>query len=170
MPKKKIKKPWSILVALILAIIVGSFIDQQTKILGITPYRVFDVVGTLFINALTLVVVPLVSSSIITGVARIASEAQFGKIGLRTFGYFALTNSVAILIGYFLVKLIAPGSGVQSSFLSVVSPESLQAAKEGVFTSLILEIIPSNVLAAFAKGNMLGLIFFSLIFGYALRL
>lgn len=156
------------MIALVLAIIVGHLIDQNTRILGISPYAVFDVAGTLFINALTLVVVPLVSSSIITGVARIASEAQFGRIGLRTFGYFALTNAVGICIGFFLIQLFHPGTGMTTSLSANLSPESLQAAKNGLFGSLILEIIPSNILAAFAKGNMLGLIFFSLIFGYAI--
>ncbi len=168
MPMRKTKKPWSILIALLLAVVVGSLISSETRILGISPYHVFEVVGTLFINALTLVVVPLVSSSIILGVARIASEAQFGRIGLRTFGYFSLTNGVAILIGYLFVQLVRPGSSVVASLSNAVSPESLQAAKEGIFSTLLLEIIPPNILAAFAKGNMLGLIFFSLIFGYAI--
>lgn len=168
MAKKIAKKPWSILIALALALIVGSLIDQNTRIIGISPYKVFDVAGTLFINALTLVVVPLVSSSIITGVARIASESQFGRIGLRTFGYFALTNAAGILIGYFIVQLISPGSGFYSTLTNTLSQASISKANEGVFSSLILEIIPPNILAAFAKGNMLGLIFFSLIFGYAI--
>jgi len=166
MAKRKMKKPWSILIALALAVFVGSIIDKQTRIWGISPYHVFEVLGTLFINALTLVVVPLVSSSIITGVARIASESQFGRIGLRTFLYFFLTNLVGILIGFSVASLFSPGSGV--SMTNILSAETIQTANSGVFTDLILEIIPSNILAAFAKGNMLGLIFFSLLFGYAI--
>ncbi|NGX47268.1 MAG: Proton glutamate symport protein [Chlamydiae bacterium] len=166
MTKRSAKKPWGILIALTLAVFVGSIINKETQILGISPYYVFDVLGTLFINALTLVVVPLVSSSIITGVARIASESQFGRLGLRTFLYFLLTNFVGILIGFSVANLFSPGSGVQMT--NVLAPQSIQAAKTGVFSELILEIIPSNILAAFAKGNMLGLIFFSLIFGYAI--
>lgn len=160
------KKPWSILIALALAVFVGSIIDKQTRFWGISPYHVFDVLGTLFINALTLVVVPLVSSSIITGVARIASESQFGRLGLRTFFCFFLTNLVGILIGFSVASLFSPGSGV--SMANMLTPESIQTANSGVFSDLILEIIPSNILAAFAKGNMLGLIFFSLLFGYAI--
>ncbi|NGX59582.1 MAG: Proton glutamate symport protein [Chlamydiae bacterium] len=166
MAKKKIKKPWSILIALALAVFIGSIISQDTIIFGISPYRIFDVLGSLFINALTLVVVPLVSSSIITGVARIASESQFGRLGLRTFGYFLLLNFSAILIGFFVASFLTPGSGIQIP--SALPPESVQMAETGVFGDLLLEIIPPNILAAFAKGNMLGLIFFSLIFGYAI--
>ncbi|MDN3506432.1 MAG: dicarboxylate/amino acid:cation symporter [Simkaniaceae bacterium] len=166
MSKRKMKKPWSILIALALAVFVGAIIDKETRIWGISPYHVFDVVGTLFINALTLVVVPLVSSSIIIGVARIASESQFGRLGLRTFFYFFLTNFVGILIGFSIVSLFSPGSGISIS--NVLASDSIQTANTGLFSDLILEIIPSNILAAFAKGNMLGLIFFSLLFGYAI--
>jgi len=166
MAKRIVRKPWSILLALTLAAVVGALIEPQTILWGIPLYKVFDLMGTLFINALTLVVVPLVSTSIITGVARIASESQFGRLGLRTFLYFLLTNFAGVMIGFFVARLFTPGSGVSipSSFI----PESLQTAKSGLFTDLVLEIIPSNILAAFAKGNMLGLIFFSLIFGYAI--
>lgn len=166
MAKKKTKKPWSVLIALALALFVGSIIDKQTIIFGISPYHIFDVFGTLFINALTLVVVPLVTSSIITGVARIASEAQFGRLGLITFFCFFITNLAGVLIGFTIANLFIPGGGVQIA--STIPQETIQAAKGGVFSELILEIIPSNILAAFAKGNMLGLIFFSLIFGYAI--
>lgn len=166
MAKKKTKKPWSILIALVLAAFVGSIIDKNTVILGIAPYRMFDILGRLFINALTLVVVPLVSSSIIIGVARIASESQFGRLGLRVFLSFFATNFAAILIAFATSSLFIPGSGVPLT--PALAAENLKLAKGGAFTDLILEVIPSNILAAFAKGNMLGLIFFSLIFGYAI--
>ncbi len=168
MSKKRARSPWIILFAIALAAVVGYFITPDTRLLGISLYRVLDIGGTLFINALTLVVVPLVSSSIITGVARIASEAQFGRIGSLTFGYFALTNAIGIAVGFFFVQLFGPGLTVSSSFGSILNPNSLALAQDGLFTNLILEIIPPNILAAFAKGNMLGLIFFSLIFGYAI--
>lgn len=166
MAKKKIKKPWSILIALALAAFVGSIIDSNTVILGVVPYKVFDVIGRLFINALTLVVVPLVASSIIIGVARIASESQFGRLGLRVFLSFFATNLSAILIAFAIGTLFMPGLGVPLT--ASLPTENLQLTKGGAFTDVILEIIPSNILAAFAKGNMLGLIFFSLIFGYAI--
>jgi len=136
MTKKKVKKPWSIFIALALAIFVGAIIDQKTRVLGISPYRLFDVLGTLFINALTLVVVPLVSSSIITGVARIASESQFGRLGIRTFSFFLITNLIAILIGFALANLFLPGQGVQMA--NILTPETIQAAKNGMFSHLIL--------------------------------
>jgi len=168
MQKRQLKKTWFILIALALAIFVGSIITKETIFLGIHLYKVFDVLGTLFINALTLVVVPLVASSIIMGVARIASEAQFGRLGAKTFFLFLATNLIAIIIGMVIVGLFQPGSAVHIATSQFAQPENINLAKSGMFTKLILEIIPSNILAAFAKGNMLGLIFFSLLFGYAI--
>lgn len=168
MPKRQVKKPWFILIALALAIFIGSIITKETTVLGIHFYKVFDVLGTLFINALTLVVVPLVASSIIMGVARIASEAQFGRMGAKTFLLFLVTNLIAILIGVVIVNLFQPGASVNIQLTQFAQPEHLEIAKNGMFSKLILEIVPPNILAAFAKGNMLGLIFFSLLFGYAI--
>ncbi len=168
MAKVSQAKPWTILIALVLALFVGSIIDKETQFLGMSPYATFDLLGQLFINALTLIVVPLVAASIVTGVARIASEEQFGRVGLKTFGYFFLTNLAAILIGFFICNLLGPGKGFTMDWAQSVSTETAPLAQKGIFSELILEIIPSNILAAFAKGNMLGLIFFSLLFGYAI--
>ncbi|NGX38473.1 MAG: Proton glutamate symport protein [Chlamydiae bacterium] len=166
MPQKKAKKPWMVLIALVLAVFVGSIIDQQTRLLGINLYNLFDLGGKLFINALTLVVVPLVTSSIIIGMAQIATESQFGRLGFKMFGFFILTNLIGILIGVCIGNLVEPGAGVISTITQLKPPEGIQGS--GMISNLILEVIPPNILAAFAKGNMLGLIFFSLLFGYAI--
>jgi len=175
MPSKKKQKPWSVLIAIVLAIFIGNFTGTEARVFGISLFETYDIIGKLFINSLTLIVVPLVSSSIITGVARIGSEAKFGRLGLKTFGFYALTNFLAILIGVTLVNIIKPGVDMAIDSSHFVSPEALAELKSGAigttsaaFKNLLLEIIPSNVLNAFAQGNMLGLIFFSLLFGYAI--
>ena len=71
--------------AIVLAMFVGSWSGTETTIFGINLYSAYDLLGKLFINALTLVVVPLVSSSIITGIARLGNDASFGRPGLKTF-------------------------------------------------------------------------------------
>lgn len=157
------KKPWLIFIALALSVFVGSILTKDT-----TTYTIVGVVGTLFLNALTLVVVPLVASSIITGVATIASEEQFGRLGLKTFSLFLFTNLLAIGIGVSLTALFAPGKGFNLADLPVTSRPNVEMGESGPFVSLLFDLIPPNILAAFAKGNMLGLIFFSLIFGYAI--
>lgn len=167
MSKKKKKKPWAVFIAIILAILIGNWVGTDKSLFGITYYSLFDVIGTLFIRALTLIVVPLVSSSIITGIARIAGDASFGRLGAKTFGFYITTSLMAILLGLLFVNLIGPGFHQNLQGASTAAFEEHFSGKEGGFLSILYNIIPSNIVDVFS-GNMLGLIFFSLIFGYAI--
>ncbi|NGX47267.1 MAG: Proton glutamate symport protein, partial [Chlamydiae bacterium] len=171
MPQRKRKKPWAVFIAIALAIFIGNWTGQESGLFGVTFYSIYDIIGKLFINSLTLIIVPLVSSSIIIGVARIGGEGQFGRIGVKTFAFYFLTKIIAIIIGIFVINIIHPGSpNIVSNLLQTenipVVQETFSAGN--AFVKMLLDLIPPNVLDAFAKGNMLGLIFFSIIFGYAI--
>jgi len=174
MHKKKQKRPWSVFIAIILAAFVGTLLGKEQTIFGIAFYSIFDLLGNVFLNALMLIVAPLVSSSIITGLARIGNDVSFKRIGLKTFSFYIGTSLLAILIGLFCVNLISPGVGHNK-----VIPNQEQAAivaltdqvgkNEGsAVIEVLMQIVPSNVLDAFSHNQMLGLIFFSLLFGYAI--
>ena len=164
--KKKKKSPWLVFAAIVLAIFIGSWAGTHKEIFGITFYSVFDIVGNLFINALKLIVVPLVASSMITGIARIAGDESFGRLGLKTFGFYISTSLLAILIGLFFVNIIQPGlSHVVSEGMEISNHAALQTS--GGILDVVMSIIPSNIVEVF-QGQMLGLIFFSLLFGYAI--
>lgn len=172
---KKHKRPWGVFAAILLAIAFGSLVGEEGAIFGITFYAIVDTFGRIFLNALTLVVVPLVSSSIITGIARIGGEGGFGRLGLKMFSFYIGTSLLAILIGLFFVNLISPGSSLTIPSSSTTEAAQLSHLKEQVtgkegatFVNVLISIIPSNILAALSHGEMLGLIFFSLIFGYAI--
>ncbi len=168
------KSPWAIFIAIALGIIIGPLVGTESGLFGITFYSAFDLIGTLFIRALTLIVVPLVASSIISGIARIGSEGAFGRLGLKTFGFYISTTFLAVLTGVLFVNMIRPGKdGVSEAMTAqlqkfVISSEQLTGSKLNTATDLLFQIIPSNVVDAFSKGNMLGIIFFSLLFGYAM--
>ena len=143
------------------------------RLFGITFFSVFDLIGKLFVNALMLIVVPLVSSSIITGIARIGNDSAFGRLGLKIFGFYIGTSFLAILIGLLCVNIFNPGISF-SSREHVASMQELTQVSEDMalqnnlsISNVILQIIPSNIVDAF-QGQMLGLIFFCLLFGYAL--
>ena len=168
---KQKKKPWGIFLAIVLAIAFGALIPQQSSVLGVHVYPLLDLFGTLFLNALTLVVVPLVSSSFITGVARIGGESQFGRLGAKTFGFYIGTSLMAVLIGLFFVNIIHPGSTDLMSTNAAVSEKLQQQLSSGSgrnFEALLKQMVPTNILHALSHGNMLGLIFFCLLFGYAI--
>ena len=172
---KKHKRPWGVFLAIILAIIFGSWVGKQGAVFGISLYATVDLLGTIFLNALTLVVVPLVSSSIISGISRIGNEGGFGKLGAKMFLFYIGTSIAAILIGLFFVNLIGPGTSHITPAMNEFEMGQITQLQDQIknqegktFVNFLLQIIPSNVLAAFSRGEMLGLIFFSLLFGYSI--
>ncbi len=161
--------------AIILAVIAGFLSGPDKGIFGITFLQIYSLIGQLFLNALTLVVVPLVASSIILGAARMGSEGSFGTLGVKTFGYFVLTMVLAIFVGLICVLLIQPGVsqtgiGLENNMTHLTRLAEIEAeGKGGAFQQieqLFLKLIPSNILAVASQGQMLGLIFFCLLFGY----
>jgi proton glutamate symport protein len=176
MMKKTKKTPWAVFIAIILAMIVGSATGPDFKLFGIHFYSLFDILGKLFINALTLVVVPLVAASIITGIAKIGKEHSFGRLGAKTFGFYFATSLLAILIGLFFVNLLKPGlvggMPLEGAGAATAQNTHLQAhisGEKGVkIVDILMQIVPSNAFLAFSQGQMLGIIFFSLLFGYAM--
>ena len=172
---KSAKRPWKVFIAIILAMLLGTWAGQTGALFGITLYSVMDLFGTIFLNALTLVVVPLVSSSIITGVARMGNEGSFGRLGGKTFLFYVGTSLLAVLIGLFFVNLISPGTshlapppGMAEEGLQALQHHLSNQGTGSTLVSVLLQIIPSNVVDAFSHGQMLSLIFFSLLFGYAI--
>ncbi|MBI5274305.1 MAG: dicarboxylate/amino acid:cation symporter [Chlamydiales bacterium] len=170
---KKRKSPWVVLTAIVLGMLAGVALGKNTAIFGVTFYSVFDLLGKMFINALTLIVVPLVSSSIISGIARVGNEKSFKRIGAKMFTFYLGTSLIAILIGLVMINITHPGIGNQElNHLSQTAAksdisQSIQSDLSSNFVKVIMQIVPSNVLSAFSHGEMLGLIFFSLIFGFA---
>ena len=160
-----------VFISLFLAAIAGFYTEVNSEIFGVPLIRLYALIGQLFLNALTLVVVPLVASSIITGTARIGSDDSFNKLGKKTFGYFMLNGLLAILVGFIVVNLLNPGAGIDvSKIKSTIPLQVVETMAQGdtfsKFAEIFLKLIPSNILAVASQGQMLGLIFFSLVFGY----
>ncbi|MBM3199071.1 MAG: dicarboxylate/amino acid:cation symporter [Chlamydiae bacterium] len=169
--KNKGKTPWSVFLAIILAFLVGNLTGTDKGLWGMTYVSLFDTVGTLFLRSLTMIVAPLVFSSIVLGISKVGGEGSFKRLGCKIIGFYVLTTLSAILIGLFLVNLIEPGNAESLRALvkeSSLSTGSLSGQTSVSFSSLILSIVPGNIFEALAKGEMLALIFFSLLFGYAL--
>lgn len=176
MSKKK-QRPWKVFAAILLGILIGISTQKGTLLFGIDlfdyAYPVYTLCGKIFINALTLVVVPLVSSSIMTGIARIGSESAFGRLGGKTFGFYLGTSLLAILIGLLFVNLLHPGSAINPE--TIAKSVDVKAVQKHIATQestriadFLLQIVPSNIIDTFSRGQMLGLIFFSLLFGYCI--
>jgi Na+/H+-dicarboxylate symporter len=170
----KLKLHWQILIALLLALLAGLAAGEQGALFGVTFYSIFDFFGTLFLNALKMLIVPLIVSSIIVGIAGIGSSGALGRLGGKTLLYYLTTSLLAILTGLAVVNAIAPGidelGPVKERIGFSGEVADIQSAVEGRGTGdvvqVFLRMVPTNVFAAAVDGQMLGLIFFSLLFGF----
>ena len=163
---------WQIAIALALAALVGWLAEESTALFGASLLDIFDFFGGLFLNALKMVVVPLILSSIIVGVGNMASQGAFGRVGGKTLGFYLATGLLSILTGLVLVNVIAPGEAESARALAAALPDASQVMDkvEGRGTGDLLEVIkravPSNIFQAALEVQLLALIFVGVVFGY----
>lgn len=119
--------------------------------------------GDIFLRALKMLIIPLILSSLISGITNIGSGGNLGRLGLKTFGYYVMTSIFAILTGLFFVNLIKPGIGADLSFSQKV--EGLVEKQKSV-REIVIDIVPDNIFSAFNESDMLSIIFFAILFGF----
>ncbi|MCK5080139.1 MAG: dicarboxylate/amino acid:cation symporter, partial [Bacteroidales bacterium] len=153
---KKIALHWQILIALILAIVYGIYADEQA--IGYVSWM-----GDVFLRALKMLIIPLILSSLISGIANIGSGSSLGRLGLKTIGYYVSTSLLAIITGQILVNIIRPGVGADLNFSGKV--EGLVENQRSLGETLI-EMVPQNIFQAFNDNDMLAIIFFAILFGF----
>lgn len=171
-----LKLHWQIVIALVLAVIAGITGGEHAGVFGVSFYQVYDFFGTLFLNALKMLIVPLIVSSIIVGMMGIGSGENLSRLGGKTLTYYASTSFLAILIGLVLVNLTQPGISDGQPIKDMIGladiPASISDNVEGKgagdIVAVFLRMVPPNIIYAAADGQMLGLIFFSLLFGFFL--
>ncbi|MCW9015301.1 MAG: dicarboxylate/amino acid:cation symporter [Gammaproteobacteria bacterium] len=168
---------WQILIALAFAVVAGTLSGEDAGVFGITFYQLYDFFGTLFLNALKMLIVPLIASSIIVGMMSISSGETLGRLGSKTLVYYATTSLLAILTGLVLVNITTPGIIDGQAAKEIIGltevPQSIADKVEGKgsgdIVAVFLRMVPVNIFdAATNNGQMLGIIFFSLLFGYFL--
>lgn len=151
----RISLHWQILIALVMGIFYGVFLPSHVQWV--------EWMGIIFLRALQMIIIPLILTSIITGITQIKSGRRLGTLGLKTLTYYITTSIIAILTGMVLVNIFKPGVGADLGFTQVVDGLDIEA---GSFGKTLIEIIPTNLFEAFAEGKMLSVIFFALVFGY----
>ena len=180
-----LKPYWEILIALALAVFFGWLLGGPLAESSAGVVSGFAFVGDLFISALKLLIVPLVMSSIVAGIAGLGKIEGFGRLGLKTIGYYALSSLMAICIGLVVVDFFKPGfvdgapnPVLQEHFSEPIDNEKIEdkvrdasARAEGGLENVLLvfkALVPGNLIKAMAEGNLLGLIFFSILVAIAI--
>ncbi len=162
---KKMDMTTKIMVYMGLGLIVGSLINAfASDIAFVQDYFVnglFHVIGALFINALKMLVVPLVTFSLICGICGIGDVGVLGRVGVKAFLLFMLTTALAITLAISVSVMIGPGEGFD---MAQASASTFVAQPAPPLTQVFIDLIPSNPVAAYAEGNMLQIIFFTILF------
>ncbi|WP_455813806.1 glutamate/aspartate:proton symporter GltP [Pseudomonas graminis] len=170
----KFSLAWQILIALVLGIAAGAILHNQPENREWLVTNVLSPAGDIFIHLIKMIVVPIVISTLIVGIAGVGDAKKLGRIGVKTIVYFEVITTIAIVTGITLANVFQPGSGIDMSTLATVDISKYEATTAQVqgqphsLVTTILSLIPQNIFAAIAKGDMLPIIFFSVLFGLGL--
>jgi Na+/H+-dicarboxylate symporter len=178
---KKLALHWKILIGMVLGIVFGFLMNsvdggKSFVIDWIKPF------GTIFINLLKLIAVPLILASLIKGISDLKDTSKIKKMGARTIIIYVLTTVVAIVIGLGIVNVVKPGEGMSAETIDKIKTKYENSA--GVADKLtkasaqndagplqaLVDIFPSNIFQSFASASMLQIIFFALFVGISLLL
>lgn len=164
MKKKKISLAYQILIGLVLGIIVGAIFYGNPNV-----EKYLQPIGTIFLNLIKMIVVPIIISTLILGVAGTGDMKQLGRLGTKTIIYFEIVTTIAIVFGLLAANLAKPGVGVNMNDITQTDistyVETTKDVESSGFGDTIVSIVPTNIIDAMAQGDMLAIIFFSVLFG-----
>jgi DAACS family dicarboxylate/amino acid:cation (Na+ or H+) symporter len=158
-----------IVFAMLAGIVVGAVLNQLGPPEWAQLYvvdGVFGVIGTLFVSALKMMVVPLVFVSLVAGVTALADLRALGRIGAKTLALYLATTAIAVTIALTLAGIVGPGHG----FVAGDATAAFSAREAPPLTQVLSDLVPTNPVAAMAEGNMLQVIVFALLFGVAVTM
>ncbi len=156
---KKIELHWQIFVALIAGVLFAIYLQDYVKYI--------DWIGTIFLSLLKMVIIPLVFSSIVSGVGGIGGTESMGRLGFKTISFYVITSLLAIVLGLILVNLIAPGTGTDLKL--AVKIDEIPAVNQSL-GEILMRAIPENIFKSMASGDMLPIIFFAMTFGFFINM
>ncbi|MCU1716811.1 glutamate/aspartate:proton symporter GltP [Pseudomonas sp. 5P_3.1_Bac2] len=173
MKKAKLSLAWQIVIGLVLGVVVGALLNHFSAEKAWWISNVLQPAGDIFIRLIKMIVVPIVITSLVVGIAGVGDAKKLGRIGVKTILYFEVVTTLAIVVGLVLANLFHPGTGVDMSTLGTVDISKYQStaaevSHEHAFIETLLNLIPSNIFAALMRGDMLPIIFFSVMFGLGL--
>lgn len=170
----KFSLAWQILIALVLGIVVGAVLHNQPEIKDSIVNNVLTPMGKIFISLIKMIVIPIVFSTLILGIAGVGSTKSLGRLGFKTILYFEIITTIAILVGLVAANIFHPGSGIDMSQLVQTDISQYKSTAQEVgsqshgLVQTVLSMIPTNIINSMAHGEMLPVIFFAVLFGIGL--
>tara|TARA_B100001248_G_scaffold216253_1_gene171138 strand:+ start:96 stop:1328 length:1233 start_codon:yes stop_codon:yes gene_type:complete len=173
---KKLPSTKIIILSLFLGLITGSILTKSSTVFGFNVYEIVDVFGQVFLNALKMIVIPLIMSSLIFNIAKFENVEGLSLLSIKTVLFYILSSFAAILIGITIVNLVSPGlsEGIGAGSLLGLNNKSeidliINSQNEYTLSSFFLKIFSGNIFSSIASGNMLFIILFSILIGISIR-
>ncbi|NHM31962.1 cation:dicarboxylate symporter family transporter [Neobacillus terrae] len=161
---KKISLAWQIFIGLALGIVIGAIFYGNPHV-----EQYLQPIGTIFIRLIKMIVIPIIISSLIVGVAGAGDMKSLGKLGGKTLLYFEIITTIAIFVGLIFANVFQPGTGVDRSHLSKTDigayVTTAKTTETHSMADTFVNIVPANIVQSLANGDMLAIIFFSVMFG-----
>lgn len=161
---KRIGLAWQIFIGLVLGIAVGGIFYGNSHVV-----EYLQPIGTIFIHLIKMIVIPIVISCLIIGVAGVGDMKTLGKLGGKTILYFEIITTIAIVVGLLAANIFHPGTGVDRSHLTKTDinayVSTAKTTESHTMVDTFVNIVPTNIIQSLANGDMLAVIFFSVMFG-----
>ncbi|MDT5095766.1 MAG: aerobic C4-dicarboxylate transport protein [Mycobacterium sp.] len=166
-PKRRRDRTHWLYLAVIAAVIGGIAVGLLAPGLG----KSVGVLGTMFVNLIKMMIVPVIFCTIVLGIGSVRKAATVGKVGGLAFGYFLIMSTVALGIGLVVGNLLSPGSGlhISASTASKGSQLASTAKESGGFLDFVQHIIPTSLFSSLTEGNVLQALFIALLVGFAIQ-
>ena len=153
---------------ILIGMVVGTIVGTVGGYYAGDFFLSISVIGTLFLNALKMVIVPLIVASMIVGVTSLGDIGKLGRTTAKTLLFYFVTTGFSVMVGLVLVNIIAPGVGVEK--FGAYIPDLVEGSRGNTLVDVLVGLIPDNVIKAASEGRILPLIVFSLLFGGVLSL
>lgn len=170
-PRVRTRRPFYKLLYfwVILGIILGVVVGNYWPKTGIA----LEPVGTSFVNLIKMVIAPVIFCTVVVGIASMGNMRQVGRVGIKALVYFEVLTTIALAIGLLVMNFFTPGAGVHAKSSGIKVASSVQGyindGKASHWYDFIFHIFPSSVVGAFAAGDVLQVLFFSVVFGFAVN-
>jgi aerobic C4-dicarboxylate transport protein len=152
-----------VLIAIVIGVLIGHFYPSFA--VELKPF------GDAFIKLVKMMIAPVIFCTIVTGISGMQDTKKVGRVGLKAILYFEIVTSLALIIGLVVINILKPGVGmnINPATLDTKAVEGfITEGKNRTFTDFILHIIPENIVSALSNSDLLQVLFFSVLLGFAL--
>src|SRR4051812_37391961 len=168
------RKPWYrvLYVQVLIAVFIGILLGHFYPTLG----EQMQPLATAFINLVKMIIAPVIFCTVVTGIGGGQSLEKTGRVGVKALAYFLFFSTLALIVGLIIANLVQPGAGLHANVATLNAKDvaTVQSyatkAHEQTVMAFLMNIIPTTVVGAFASGDILQVLFFSVLFGVGLAL